>query len=69
MPAELIETLLTAATYAPSAHNRQPWRFVVLTSPESKHELATAMGQKLQADLEADNVPESVIAQDRSPLL
>jgi nitroreductase len=30
VPRELIEKLLEAATQAPSAMNRQPWRFVVL---------------------------------------
>lgn len=30
IPAELIEKMLDAATRAPSATNRQPWRFVVL---------------------------------------
>ncbi|HRQ39256.1 MAG TPA: nitroreductase family protein [Chloroflexota bacterium] len=64
IPPDLIETLLTAAIYAPSAHNRQPWRFVVMTAPETKQRLATAMGQKLQADLKSDNVPDNVIAQD-----
>jgi F420 biosynthesis protein FbiB-like protein len=64
VPPEVVETLLTAATWAPSAHNRQPWRFVVLSSLETKQSLATAMGQKLRADLEADQVPEAVIAQD-----
>lgn len=64
IPLEAIETLLTAATYAPSAHNRQPWRFAVITSLATKHKLATAMGQKLRADLEADHVPETVIALD-----
>lgn len=30
VPRELIETILAAAVRAPSAKNRQPWRFVVL---------------------------------------
>lgn len=30
VPRQLIETVLTAAVQAPSAKNRQPWRFVVL---------------------------------------
>ncbi|GIK57945.1 MAG: nitroreductase family protein [Chloroflexi bacterium] len=64
VPSELIERLLTAAAYAPSAHNRQPWRFVVMTGAETKHRLATAMGQKLQADLAADGTPEAIMAQD-----
>jgi len=64
VPPELIESLLGAATYAPSAHNRQPWRFVVMTSAETKHRLATAMGQKLRADLEADQTPDHILTQD-----
>lgn len=64
IPDELIETLLTAATYAPSAHNRQPWRFVVMTGAETKHRLAAAMGQQLRADLEVDRIAEAIIAQD-----
>jgi coenzyme F420-0:L-glutamate ligase / coenzyme F420-1:gamma-L-glutamate ligase len=64
VPDELIEQLLTAACWAPSAHNRQPWRFVVMTGAEMKHRLATAMGDRLRQDLTADNVPEAVIAKD-----
>ena len=30
LPRELIERLIDAARYAPSAHNRQPWRFAIL---------------------------------------
>ena len=29
----VIERILTTATYAPSAHNRQPWRFCVIKDP------------------------------------
>ena len=64
VPPELIEQLLTAAIWAPSAHNRQPWRFMVMTEWETKHKLATAMGDKLRADLTADHVPPDLIAKD-----
>jgi coenzyme F420-0:L-glutamate ligase / coenzyme F420-1:gamma-L-glutamate ligase len=64
VPAELVEQLLMVACWAPSAHNRQPWRFVVMTGAETKHRLATAMGDRLRQDLTADNVPEAVIAKD-----
>jgi len=30
VPAPLVERILTTATYAPSAHNLQPWRFVLI---------------------------------------
>ncbi len=64
VPEQWVEELLTAALWAPSGHNRQPWRFVVMTSVETKHRLATAMGQKLRLDLEGDKAPEAVIAKD-----
>ncbi|MCZ7539141.1 MAG: nitroreductase family protein [Anaerolineae bacterium] len=31
-----LERLLEAARWAPSAHNRQPWRFAVLIEPEPR---------------------------------
>lgn len=64
VPKSLIETVLEAATWAPSAHNRQPWRFAVLQSPETKINLAEAMGKRLRSDLEQDFVPEEVISKD-----
>ena len=64
VPKSLIETVLKAGTRAPSAHNRQPWRFAVLQSPEVKERLARAMGQRLRSDLERDFVPEAVIRKD-----
>lgn len=64
VPREVIEHLLTAATWSPSAHNRQPWRFVVIEDALQKETLARAMGTRLRRDLEADNVPQEVIAAD-----
>lgn len=64
IPDSLLVEVLTAATWAPSAHNRQPWRFAVVRSPEGKAELAGAMGARLRADLEADGLPEDVIETD-----
>jgi F420 biosynthesis protein FbiB-like protein len=61
---ELIEHMLSAAAWAPSAHNRQPWRFAVITNEDTKHHLATAMGQKLRMDLAADQVPDRTISAD-----
>lgn len=64
IPPALIDQLLTAASWAPSAHNRQPWRFAVVQNPQTRHDLAMAMGQKLRADLQADQVAEEIIVQD-----
>ena len=60
----LIESILEAGIWAPSAHNRQPWRFAVLTETASKEKLALAMGQRLRQDLMADFVPQEIIEKD-----
>jgi F420 biosynthesis protein FbiB-like protein len=61
VPRELIERLLEAAIWAPSAHNQQPWRFVVVATPEARQRLATAMGTRFRADLTADGLPTEEI--------
>lgn len=53
-----------AATNAPSAHNRQPWRFAVLEDDQSKHKLASAMGQRLRQDRTADGDDPAAIEVD-----
>ena len=60
----LLEQVLNAAIQAPSAHNRQPWRFVVLRDAERKAGLAQAMGAQLRADLQADGMPAALIEAD-----
>ncbi len=50
-----VEAILQAATQAPSAHNRQPWRFAVVTSADAKERLAQEMGKRLRVDGLADN--------------
>lgn len=62
--AELVDQLLGAAIWAPSAHNRQPWRFVVISEAATKHQLATAMGEQLRRDLAADDLPADFIERD-----
>ena len=62
--AEAVERLLTAATWAPSAHNRQPWRFAVVRAPDAKEHLASAMGHKLRADRLADGDAPALVEQD-----
>lgn len=64
VPKSLIETVLEVGTWAPSAHNRQPWRFAVVQTQQAKEQLARAMGRRLRADLEKDHVPEAVISKD-----
>jgi coenzyme F420-0:L-glutamate ligase / coenzyme F420-1:gamma-L-glutamate ligase len=64
VPRTLIETLLTAAIWAPSAHNRQPARFAVIDTQARQETLASAMGARLRHDLEADKAPRDVIEKD-----
>ena len=59
----IVKRLLLAATQAPSAHNRQPWRFTVLDTRTSKENLAVAMGQHLRQDRTADgDAPQAIDA-------
>ena len=58
---EVLTALLEAATWAPSAHNRQPWRFCVVTSKEAKERLSVAMGEQWRADLMADGAAPEFI--------
>lgn len=60
----LIEAVLQAATHAPSAHNRQPWRFAVVTSPQAKEQLAFAMGARWRADRLANGDAPAVVEVD-----
>lgn len=61
---DIIKRLLLAATQAPSAHNRQPWRFAVLDEIHTKEKLATAMGLRLRADRAADSDDPKAIEAD-----
>jgi coenzyme F420-0:L-glutamate ligase/coenzyme F420-1:gamma-L-glutamate ligase len=64
IPHETLARLLEAARWAPSAHNRQPWRFVLITDPGDRRLLADRMAARLAADLRADGVDEAAIAKD-----
>jgi F420 biosynthesis protein FbiB-like protein len=64
VPGALVDELLGCAINAPSAHNRQPWRFVVLQDREPKARLATAMGNRLRQDRLRDGDAPAVIEAD-----
>lgn len=57
----LIERLLAAAIWAPSAHNRQPWRLAVIEDDDTQTRLADAMNAQLHADLAGDGLPPGQI--------
>jgi coenzyme F420-0:L-glutamate ligase / coenzyme F420-1:gamma-L-glutamate ligase len=61
VPKELLERILETATWAPSSHNRQPWRFVVLATGQSRLRLAQEMGDAFRRDLLADGLSEQEV--------
>jgi F420 biosynthesis protein FbiB-like protein len=64
VPEPLVRAVLDAATWAPSAHNRQPWRFAVVSERPAKVRLAEAMGARLRADLSRDGLAAKVIERE-----
>ena len=64
VPHELVERILETATYAPNAHNRQPWRFVVLETDAARQKLAHAMAEDFREALLSEGLtPEEAEAQ------
>jgi nitroreductase len=47
IPVEKLELIFEAARLAPSAGNRQPWRFVVVQDAERKKALATVANNQM----------------------
>lgn len=66
----LVTRLLEIAARAPSAHNRQPWRWAVVSTPEAKIRLAAEMGEAFRRDLLRDGLPgakvDEVVARSRA---
>ena len=43
VPEDVIQRIMTAATYAPSCFNNQPWRFIVIHDQEALEKARTAL--------------------------
>lgn len=54
---EMLYGILEACRWAPSAHNAQPWRFIVVRDPLRKRSLAENMANRWEQDLSGDGVP------------
>lgn len=63
IPRPLLDRLLEAAIWAPSAHNRQPWRFCVVTNPDAIAALSLRMAGQWRRDLAADDADLTYIEQ------
>ena len=61
VPAPVIERILETATYAPSAHNLQPWRFVMVIDTHKRKRLGKALTDKMVQDMIATGVPQREI--------
>ena len=61
VPETLMRALLDAALAAPSAHNAQSTRLVVIASPHLKRRLADRMARRWRRDLERSGAPEAAI--------
>lgn len=53
---EIVWEVLEAAGWAPSAHNAQPWRFIVLSEASGKKRLAEAMADSWIKDMAKDGL-------------
>lgn len=58
---EVISALVEAATWAPSAHNRQPWRFCVVTTESGKAALSEHMAEQWRRDLNGDGADPAAV--------
>lgn len=63
VPAPVIERILETATYAPSAHNLQPWRFAIVQTDTAKAKLGQALTDKMRVDMTAEGAPPADIDQ------
>ena len=61
VPDSVLREIIHTATFAPSAHHRQPWRFVVVTTHPAKESLAQAMAKDFRRDLEQDKLENKTI--------
>ncbi len=57
VPMDILFRVLEAARWAPSAHNAQPWRFIVITDRSLKRKLAERMADEWVKDMIGDGVP------------
>ena len=55
---EALFRILEAGRWSPSAHNAQPWRFIVIQHPTPKQKLAKAMASRWDRDMSKNGVPK-----------
>jgi coenzyme F420-0:L-glutamate ligase/coenzyme F420-1:gamma-L-glutamate ligase len=58
---DLIIECIDLARWAPSAHNAQHWRYILLEKGKTRQKLINSMNEKLREDLLKDGKPENFI--------
>ena len=61
VPAAAIAAIAESLRWAPSPHNSQPYRLVILKTAAGRERLASALGDRWRADLAADGMPAEQI--------
>ncbi|MCC6944580.1 MAG: nitroreductase family protein, partial [Thermomicrobiales bacterium] len=61
VPRSVVEGAILAAGWAPSPHNSQPWRFVVVESAARRRALADAMAADWERQLRFDGQDEATV--------
>ena len=55
---EVLSRILEVARWAPSAHNAQPWRFIIIRGSLTKQRLAKAMAGRWNKDMTRNGIPK-----------
>lgn len=63
-PRELVTKILEAATWAPTHHMTEPWRFVVLLGDERKR-LGDSLATALEPSIQDDQKKQQLVAQEK----
>jgi coenzyme F420-0:L-glutamate ligase / coenzyme F420-1:gamma-L-glutamate ligase len=56
-----LNRILETTLYAPSAHNGQPWRLAIVSTPDTKKRLGDEMGIHFRDDLTREGLPSDEI--------
>ncbi len=57
----IIEECIEISQWAPSAHNSQPWRYIIIDIKEQRLTLVDKMNEKLRKDLKKNGISEEEI--------
>ena len=61
IPAPVIRRILKTATFAPSAHNLQSWRFAVIETTAAKTRLGKVLTDKMRLDMTTEGTSQTEI--------